>query len=234
MESPADLLRARAVPADHRKMTRPRSVPTFLLAPSDQGRVMLRRFARRPDGLCSGPFGIHNAAVALEATAWTPEVADRAVNAEVPDIIRADARWPRVCDLCDYTFTPGDEWQRYVSQLYTRSDGGELVTLRDAPAGAMWIADWYRCAGGTCGYGWTNCDGNHLIVRLPGGHDWDVNGRASNCDRKDDNLHRCWVSHGTPPAVNVDKAGHTCGAGAGSIAVSGYHGFLRHGVLEEC
>jgi hypothetical protein len=29
--------------------------------------------------------------------------------------------------------------------------------------------------------------------------------------------------------VTVGKSGNTCAAGAGSIAVDGYHGFLRNG-----
>jgi lambda family phage portal protein len=55
-------------------------------------------------------------------------------------------------------------------------------------------------------------------VRTPGGT-WDIDGRASNCTRPDDDTHRCWVRHGDPRTgvVHVDKDGDTCGAGSGSI-----------------
>lgn len=87
------------------------------------------------------------------------------------------------------------------------------------------------------GYGcpWTNCDGRHPICILPpDNHPWNIDSRASNCDQKDETTHRCWVRHGDPAvpgSLHVDKAGHTCNAGAGSIAVDGYHGHLHNGHL---
>jgi hypothetical protein len=96
---------------------------------------------------------------------------------------------------------------------------------------------------------WSNCDGRHLHVVLPvdgGLHDWDVDGRASNCELKDEGEHRCWIRHGSAEAgtLHVDKAapnpsktggpGSTCKAGAGSIAVAGnpgFHGYVRQGKL---
>lgn len=78
---------------------------------------------------------------------------------------------------------------------------------------------------------WSNCDGRHLHAVLPNGHQWDIDSRAANCGSPDDTEHRCWVRHGDPPAVHVDKAGMTCSAGAGSIAAGDYHGFLHNGVF---
>ena len=83
---------------------------------------------------------------------------------------------------------------------------------------------------------WDNCEDprGHLKVILPNGHEWDVDGRASNCTKPDDRLHRCWVRHGdplNPSTLHVDKAGNTCNAGAGSILSGDYHGFLHHGML---
>ena len=43
--------------------------------------------------------------------------------------------------------------------------------------------------------GFQNCDKKHLQVRLPGGGVWDTDGRASNCGKPDDVVHRCWVKH---------------------------------------
>ncbi|WP_095081664.1 hypothetical protein [Mesorhizobium sophorae] len=64
---------------------------------------------------------------------------------------------------------------------------------------------------------------------------WHIDSRANNCDKPADTEHRCWCRHGTVgETVHVDKVGNTCGAGAGSIGVPGFHGFLHHGVLRDC
>ncbi len=76
---------------------------------------------------------------------------------------------------------------------------------------------------------WDNCKGPHLIAVCPGGSDWDIDSRASNCTLRNDRLHRCWIRHGEPPTVTVDKNGQTCAAGGGSIMAGTYHGFLRNG-----
>lgn len=102
-------------------------------------------------------------------------------------------------------------------RMYRRVDTGEVTSFRDAPAGAMVLFDW------------------GLTVKLPNGRSWNIDGEATNCDRKGDKSHRCWCRHGTPPNITVDKTpepgGSTCGAGAGSIQAGDYHGFLRGGVL---
>lgn len=108
--------------------------------------------------------------------------------------------------------------------------------VQDRP-GAIWFAEhddtW-------CYSGWTNCDGKHLMVCLPNKRHWDVDSRASNCTLKDEGKHRCWVRHGTPPVIHVDKNGITCRAGAGSIqsygapsaGIPAWHGFLTNGFLQ--
>jgi hypothetical protein len=93
----------------------------------------------------------------------------------------------------------------------------------------MWFAPWLaECDA------YRGLDGRTLMVKLPGDHDWIVDGPASNCTIPDDKVHKCWVRHGEAPNITVDKNGHTCNAGAGSIAIPGYHGFLRNGQLQEC
>lgn len=77
-------------------------------------------------------------------------------------------------------------------------------------------------------------DGHCYVCRMPGGHDWMIDGRASNCTMPEDKEHKCWVRKGVAPNFTVGKEGKTCAAGAGSIQVPGWHGFLRNGVLEEC
>ena len=113
-----------------------------------------------------------------------------------------------------------------ASQLYATADGKRYI-LNDAPAGAMYYAPWLE------DMGWKGPDGKCLIVVTPGGS-WVVDSMASNCTKREDTVHRCWVRHGTPPLITVDKNGLTCGAGAGSIQSGKYHGFLRNGFLEEC
>ena len=99
-----------------------------------------------------------------------------------------------------------------------------MIAVEDLAPGAMYFADWYQRKGP---------DGHHLIVRTPGGL-WHVDGRASNCTRKGDDLHRCWVRHGEAPNVTVDKNGDTCECGCSIGQGEGYrdyHGFLRNGEL---
>ena len=93
----------------------------------------------------------------------------------------------------------------------------------DIPIGAMWDAKWKRRKGP---------DGRAIYVMMPGRVAWFIDGRCSNCTRMDDATHHCWVRHGEPPGLTVDKNGDTCSAGAGSIIVPGWHGFLRNGWLE--
>jgi len=137
-----------------------------------------------------------------------------------------DTRWPVVCS-CGFEFKDAGCWQMFTERLMKRSDTGELTTLRDAPGGAIWRAWWYPKY-------WDNQEDDCLMVKLPNGHDWCVDSRASNCTMPDDRMHRCWVRTGTPPNINVDKNGFTCAAGAGSIVSGNWHGFLRNGELIQC
>jgi hypothetical protein len=112
-------------------------------------------------------------------------------------------------------------------------DTGEVGEISSFPPGAMWNAswmtDWYPRPDGRC-----------IVVRLPNGHDWNIDGQASNCDRAEDKNHDCWCRHGEPPDLTVDKnpepGRSTCTAGGGSIwANQGdpneWHGFLQRGWL---
>lgn len=143
-------------------------------------------------------------------------------------------KWPTQCIHCG-TAVPGlsyDDLHPFMAQrrLYNTDSG------KPEP-GDMYYASWhhhpdYKKA--MCQ--WDNCNDprGHLIVVLPNGSTWDLDSRASNCTMKSDRLHRCWVRAGEPPNLHVDKNGHTCAAGAGSIAVDKYHGFLHHGHLVKC
>jgi hypothetical protein len=112
--------------------------------------------------------------------------------------------------------------------------GDIYPSLSQCPPGAMWNADWML---GLEDEPYAGPDGLCLVVKLPNGNDWMIDGIANNCTDRDDALragHKCWVRHGAPPLITVDKAGKTCSAGAGSILSGSYHGFLKNGELVEC
>jgi hypothetical protein len=207
------------------------TITCFWMESTDTARVGLRRYAPssgsgRP---CPQPAGYHDWIVYL-GEAPLPQVReeDGRIHYARPEYAypgRDDPRWPVACP-CGYAFGPDDQWQEWSEALYRRADTGELVTIRGAPDGAMWDAWWMP--------DWSHRgpDGRCLVVKCPGGHDWMVDSRASNCTMPDDDEHRCWVRHGEPPAITVGKDGPTCAAGAGSIQCGGYHGFLRAGVFD--
>jgi hypothetical protein len=135
--------------------------------------------------------------------------------------------WPARCS-CGYEFAASDEWQLFSSHIYCRVDTGEEMTLREAPDGAMWDAAWFHDCPSWCGP-----DGKAIVCRVPNSHDWLIDGPCNNCTRPNE-PHKCWVRHGVPPNLTVDKAGDTCAAGAGSVLTSSWHGFLRNGELISC
>lgn len=112
--------------------------------------------------------------------------------------------------------------------IYRRTDTNEELFLRDAPVGAIWRADWYEDF-----EGYRGADGKSYICMTPGGA-WAIDTEASNCTRPGDLSHKCWCRHGIAPNFTVNKVGNTCSAGAGSIAVGNYHGFLINGELTDC
>ena len=121
---------------------------------------------------------------------------------------------------------------RGFSRYYRRHDTGEeLGGPNKLPPGACWDVDHYHDIPHWCGP-----DGRALMVMLPDGMPWHIDGQANNCTLRDDKVHKCWVRHGRPEdgTLHADKNGHTCSSGAGSIATSRYHGFLHHGHLVGC
>ncbi len=195
---------------------------------------------------CPLPGGYHDAQTPIgecgARVSTGREARDRLWQIDAPDVPRDDPRWPSACG-CGYVFEPDDEWQVFMKPLYRRVDTGEETTLQDAGPGAMWdawwMSDWYKGPDGHC-----------LVVKCPNGREWMIDGRASNCDSpcaqcgqpyhvclgrapctgyQDARPHKCWIRHGTPPNLTVDKQGVTCGAGAGSIIAGDYHGCLVNG-----
>lgn len=148
-------------------------------------------------------------------------------------------RWPTACDSCGAAVPAGEpdpvvvgaKGVRLVRQVFTSR-------LYDSPSGAPEPGDVYKIeyhGSRECPY-WDNCDGVHVWAILPNGHTWDIDARASNCTMPQERTHRCWIKTGTPEdgTLHVDKNGFTCAAGAGSIAVPGYHGFLHGFNWTDC
>lgn len=124
------------------------------------------------------------------------------------------------------------EWRGAVSAPVMRNlKTGAEVDQRDLPVGACYAAQRDPSRGPN---GWppTGADGLSIVCTLPGGDHWYIDSRCNNCTLPADRVHRCWIRHGTVgDALTVDKNGRTCSAGAGSISVPGWHGFLRGGRL---
>lgn len=225
-----------------------RRIKCFWITPTGTERVWLRRYRSSAvvsaDGTverragCPMPGGYHDHMV------W---VKDRPKGlwkgTDDPDRPSEDSvTWPTHCD-CGYAFQADDQHQLFTADLYTGAPDGHTYSIREVQAGAMWDAEWAP--------EWMRGpDGIALMVKLPNGHDWAVDSEASNCTRTqwrevpDDpkarrwqgREHYCWTRHGDPRtgSVHVDKSGApTCKAGAGSILSGSYHGFLRHGHLED-
>ena len=112
------------------------------------------------------------------------------------------------------------------SAIYRRVDTGEELHGKK-PAGAMWF-----CEPEYQQYYQAGPDGRTLFVETPGGT-WTVDSQASNCTKPNDKEHRCWCRHGDAPNITVNKIGNTCFAGAGSILMANFHGFLIDGELVE-
>lgn len=231
---------------------------TFWLEETDRVKVWLRRYrsecvASDKKNTCEAKLILHENAPASDWGQYQPwDVGDRperivwhTFTEKVP---KDDPRWQEMrCERCGILFTEADgNKQLWAEHLHSGSPDGKLYTLRDAPAGAMWDAKWMH------DYDWAvGPDGIALMVRLPNGWDWHVDGEASNCTRTqykkwvdekgsqwqrwEGRTHYCWLRHGDPRTgnVHVDKNGDTCAAGAGSILAGSYHGFLHNGYLTD-
>jgi hypothetical protein len=162
---------------------------------------------------------------------------------ECPDLFSPEAEgWAGACERCalpinwdascdcddDCPATDGG------SCSATTRIGSGTKTTWDTPSGDLEPGClYYGQNHDYCSGLWTNCDGRHLYAVLPNGHHWDIDSRARNCGSPQDFIHRCWIRHGEPPSVHVDKSGATCSAGAGSIASGDYHGFLHDGQFTD-
>lgn len=186
----------------------PASLPfvvCFWIDPHDSVEVSLRRYAS--GSKCGGSAGIHDASVTIEIrNDLLPQDTLYSEHRDADEAEREDSRWPAECG-CGYAFAPEDAWQRNIARRYVRRDTGAVFTMNAAPPGAMWDATWWPL---------DTPDGRVLVVRLPDGIDWMIDGPATNG--------RGWTRSGTPPAITARP----------SILTTGYHGWLTDGVLRSC
>lgn len=203
------------------------NIKVFFISPTDRYEQKLRRGAGSEASRCAigKPYSYctaHEIIAVIQA--------DKHPTSGMLDWPHDDPRWPKFCSQCKRSFTDADLWMVDHDRLYGNAEG-KLWTLRDAPVGACWNAFWLADSAA-----WAGPDGRSLVVKCPNGEttwDWCIDQRASNCTLPDDDVHKCWVRHGSPEegTLHVDKNGHTCGAGAGSIALPNWHGFLHNGHL---
>lgn len=190
-------------------------IPCFLIVPT--GRIMRACTRTRISTVCSG-----NKEHSCYATGY-----DVPANTDIPFPAHSIPDYaPANCKHCGSQLDAIDGViTNFWSPEYKRIDTGETFPFCESPVGAIWhekdLDDIF-----------TGPDGKCYAVNTPGGK-WYIDRRASNCTLPNDNVHKCWIRHGEAPNFTVDKNGHTCSAGAGSIQIGNYHGFLRNGVLID-
>ena len=207
------------------------NIPCFVIVPNGKQFAYLRRFTFSGNDGATCPsnnnYG-HDAMVQIEdMDVVLSEDGKHIRSVSARDFGRKD-EYPAKC-ACGYEFKESDEWQVHTQQQYVREDkaNDEKYSIRNPPAGALWRATWLEEVRNWCGE-----DGHVWCVMTPAG-EWNMDSQASNCDKRDDKQHHCWCRHGVAPNFTVDKIGNTCGAGAGSILIKDYHGFLRNGELVD-
>lgn len=177
-------------------------IACFFLTPMAFAQQSLRRYTFK--GSCQGNTWGHNASVVAGSIPYPGDLMGEGGDLTPHD----DPRWPKVCASCDYEFQPEDEWQTNLARVMKRGDHGAMwTTIKDAPVGAMWYADWYP---------WLGPDQHCLVVKTPGG-EWIV-------DKPPTNESQGWSRTGSPPFITASPSIHFPGK---------YHGWLRDGVLIE-
>lgn len=207
-------------------------VRCFWCVPTGWQRRWFRRYAdfhAAPEAracAAEGNHGYHQAFADLDVALERTD-AEGYIKWDDPGVLRTDPRWPSRC-ACGYEFGEKDERQVFCDSIYRREDDNTVFCLRAAKPGAMYDCFWAKKF-------WKGEDGKSLMLVLPDGTPWQIDGVCSNCPWADGSHpgHKCWVRHGTPPDITVDKNGYTCPVGAGSIASPGYHGMLENGYLRQ-
>lgn len=129
-------------------------------------------------------------------------------------------------------FTQSEIAECHPMTFTSQRDLNRKIKQGKVRVGAVWDEHWnneYQ----------KGLDGKTLVVMTPHGP-WHLDDISSNCTRKDDPDHRCWIRHGSAEEGNlqVDKKGNTCESGAGSVRFINiktgetyYHGRLMRNKL---
>jgi hypothetical protein len=191
-------------------------VTCFMVEPTGRAKWRLRRFTFSADKRCANRGKWRHDAESEwlgECPAAIAPFGDEGrliFHVEHPKPPHDDPRWPSHCD-CGYAFTEADEWQVWTEIIYRAADGREM-TLRDGVPGMMWNAMWMKRNNAPP-------EEIYLCVVLPCGHEWYIDGPASNGPG--------WTRTGTPPKVTATPS---IGCGQGN---SCYHGWLRNGIISS-
>jgi hypothetical protein len=179
--------------------------PCFWLEPIPRVRRALRRFVFSSEAEpCPLKAGYHNALAPIDEVDHPLDARITITDAFAND----DPRWPTAC-ACGYAFVDADHRQLFVDRLYRRSDTGRETTLDEAPPGAMWDGE----PDPEHAKNMTGPDGISLVVKLPDGSAWCVDGTSSSGGR--------WTRHGKPPKVTALP----------SVDTGRWHGHLISGHL---
>jgi hypothetical protein len=206
--------------------------PVFYIEETNKYEVSLRRYTHSDEKKCPSQSCGHDMGVLISVSEFDETPSSGYGDSNKMLFPQDDSRWPAQCE-CGYLFQLEDKWQVNYHNLYKKHGGDEMWTLYDKslPIGAVWNASWML----NCGFYTHKTEDNRILcVKTPGG-DWNIDAFADNCTRKGEE-HACWVRHGKPEdgTLHVDKNGDTCAAGAGSIIIGGWHGFLHNGQLLPC
>jgi hypothetical protein len=184
------------------------SIPCFLSERTQFYRRSVRRYTDRQN--CPSNFGYHNANIDIDVVIAPDEEVEWEGSSLDEFLPLSDPRWPKQCEHCPYQFAEIDIRQWNQNRLYRRPGTDELFTLREAPVGAMWYADWMSS--------WHGPDGRCLVVMTPGG-EWVIDGPSNGSNGKPG----VWTRSGKPPVISVSP----------SIIAGNYHGWLKDGVLID-
>lgn len=213
-----------------------RETVCFWVRDTKRARVMLRRYSDGPHACLNGPWGYHNASIAIGDHAVDVlqdaggfggghdelELANGIANT-ADDVARDDPRWPTKCAWCSYDFTIADEWQVRWDVLYAGAPDGQEYDLMSLPHGAVWRAWWYEKWEGD-GFR-VGPDGMCLSVRTPAG-EWCMDQKASDGGF----WARTALAQDLPAGALLPQLTVTPSILQGDR----YHGFLTNGKLLEC
>lgn len=192
-------------------------IQCFFLTPTGRAQKSLRRYTN--GSKCDHKPGFHNSEILIVPDLEFPLIEGGhgfIINGkgDLPDDdLKKSPHWPEKC-VCGYVFEDSDMWQVNTCRFYQRTDNlSEMHTLRKAPPGAMWYADWMSGRGP---------DGHCLAVRTPVG-DWMIDGPSSGGGS--------WTRTGELPKITARPS---IAMGERGSAFGYYHGFLTNGVLIAC